>query len=89
MHCLRRSGSAFLLSELADMAVYQPLYRKRFLTAMAASSVVGAMVDSALFLWLAFGSLAFMEGQIIGKVWMVVAATILLTIHRMIPKVTP
>jgi len=36
-----------------------------------ASSAVGLVVDSILFLWLAFGSLAFLEGQIIGKAWMV------------------
>lgn len=64
------SGAAFLLSELADMAVYSPLYRRQFLLAVIASSVVGAVVDSALFLWLAFGNLQFIEGQIIGKMWM-------------------
>ena len=29
------------------------------------------MVDSAVFLHLAFGSLAFLPGQILGKLWMV------------------
>jgi len=31
---------------------------------------VGVIVDSALFLWLAFGSLEFLAGQIVGKLWM-------------------
>jgi hypothetical protein len=36
-----------------------------------ASSIVGLIVDSILFLWLAFGSLDFLSGQIVGKAWMV------------------
>jgi len=39
-----------------------------------ASSVVGLVVDSVLFLWLAFGSLEFLAGQILGKLWMVLLA---------------
>jgi uncharacterized PurR-regulated membrane protein YhhQ (DUF165 family) len=63
------SGVAFALSELADFAVYTPLARKRFYLAVAASCLAGAVVDSALFLWLAFGSLEHVEGQVIGKVY--------------------
>ncbi len=33
------------------------------------SCVAGAVVDSALFLWLAFGSLEHMQGQVLGKVY--------------------
>jgi uncharacterized PurR-regulated membrane protein YhhQ (DUF165 family) len=65
------SGLAFLLSEAADLAVYTPLARRRLLTAVVASSLVGLVVDSIVFLWLAFGSLDFLVGQIIGKAWMV------------------
>jgi hypothetical protein len=65
------SGVAFLLSEFADLAVYTPLARRRLLAAVVASSLVGLVVDSIVFLWLAFGSLAFLPGQVIGKVWMV------------------
>ena len=36
-----------------------------------ASGVVGLVVDSVVFLWLAFGSLEFLLGQIVGKAWMV------------------
>src|SRR6266446_5397415 len=36
-----------------------------------ASAVVGLVVDSVVFLWLAFGSLDFLLGQIVGKAWMV------------------
>lgn len=61
------SGAAFLLSELADMAVYTPLRERGFIRAVLASNAVGLVIDSALFLWLAFGSLAFLAGQIVGK----------------------
>jgi len=65
------SGAAFLLSELADTAIYTPLQRKKFLLAVALSSGVGLVIDSAIFLWLAFGSLQYMSGQVIGKTIMV------------------
>jgi hypothetical protein len=29
------------------------------------------VVDSIVFLWLAFGSLEFLAGQVVGKTWMV------------------
>ncbi len=65
------SGVAFLLSEFADLAVYTPLARRRLVAAVLASSFVGLVVDSIVFLWLAFGSLDFLAGQIVGKAWMV------------------
>ena len=68
------SAGAFLLSELADFAVYTPLQRRGLVVAVLASSVVGLIADSLLFLWLAFGSLEFLEGQILGKLWMVLLA---------------
>lgn len=76
------SVAAFLLSELADLAVYAPLQRKRLALAVAASGVVGAAIDSAVFLWLAFGSLDFIAGQIVGKLWMTVVAAIILMAIR-------
>ncbi|MEL6288639.1 MAG: VUT family protein [Pseudomonadota bacterium] len=68
------SGVAFLLAELADLLVYTPLQRNRLVLAVFASSIVGLVVDSVLFLQLAFGSLDFLWGQVIGKSWMVLAA---------------
>ena len=75
------SAAAFALAELADLAVYTPL-RKRLPLAVLASGAVGAVVDSVIFLWLAFGSLAFIEGQIVGKVLMSVAAVPLVLVAR-------
>lgn len=68
------SAVAFLVSEFADMAVYTPLQERGFLGAVLASNVVGAAVDSALFLWLAFGGTALFWGQVVGKLWMSVLA---------------
>jgi len=65
------SASAFLLSEFADLVVYTPLARKRMVTAVVLSSMVGLVIDSIVFLWLAFGSLEFLAGQVVGKAWMV------------------
>ena len=48
------SGVAFLLSELADAAVYEPLRAKHWVTGVWASQLVGAVVDSVLFLSIAF-----------------------------------
>ncbi len=68
------SAAAFLLSEFADFAIYTPLARKRLVAAVAASSLAGLIVDSIVFLYLAFGSLDFLAGQIVGKLWMVLLA---------------
>lgn len=68
------STVAFLLSESADLAVFTPLQRRGLVLAVAASGVVGILVDSMLFLWLAFGNLDFFWGQVIGKAWALVAA---------------
>jgi uncharacterized PurR-regulated membrane protein YhhQ (DUF165 family) len=76
------SAAAFLLSELADMAIYTPLYRRRLMLAVGLSSLIGAIVDSAVFLWLAFGSLDYIAGQVVGKLWMVAAAMLVIWLTR-------
>ncbi|MBN9064688.1 MAG: beta-carotene 15,15'-monooxygenase [Rhizobiales bacterium 65-9] len=68
------STAAFMISEFADMAVYTPLQRRGLVLAAAASSAVGLLADSVAFLWLAFGSLDFLAGQVVGKGWMVLLA---------------
>jgi uncharacterized PurR-regulated membrane protein YhhQ (DUF165 family) len=76
------SGIAFLVSELADFAVYTPLSKRTWLGAVALSNTVGLILDSVLFLWLAFGSLAFLPGQVVGKAWMTLLAVALLALGR-------
>ena len=63
------SGVAFMASELADWSVYAPLRSSGRPRALIAAAMVGSVVDSGLFLWLAFGSLEFMAGQVVGKLW--------------------
>lgn len=76
------SAIAFLGSELCDLFVYEGIRRRGWLPAVAASNVVGLVVDSLVFLWLAFGSLAFFWGQVVGKFWMTLAAIAVLGIWR-------
>ena len=76
------SGLAFLVSEAVDFAVYTPLRERYWLTAVALSNTVGLVVDSALFLSLAFGSLEFMAGQIVGKLEITVLTVAVLWIWR-------
>lgn len=68
------SAAAFLLSEGADLLVYTPLQRRRFLAAVVLSGLAGLVVDSVVFLSLAFGSLEYLPGQVIGKAWMTLLA---------------
>lgn len=76
------SATAFCFSELADFAVYTPM-RKRFpafLVVMA--GLVGSFVDSAIFLSLAFGSIDFIVGQVLGKFWMSLLAGVIIRYFR-------
>lgn len=62
------SGVAFLLSELADLAVYTPLRRRGYIRAAVASNIAGAFVDSLIFLTIAgFPVWSSIPGQMIGK----------------------
>jgi queuosine precursor transporter len=80
------SGAAFALSELADFAIYTPLQRRRLVLAVLASALAGLTVDSLVFLWLAFGSLQFLAGQIVGKLWAVlVSAPFIRLLRRIAP----
>jgi uncharacterized PurR-regulated membrane protein YhhQ (DUF165 family) len=80
------SGIAFALSELVDFAVYTPLQQRRLTAAVIASALVGLTVDSVLFLSLAFGSLEFLPGQVIGKAWAVLIA---IPLVRLLRRVAP
>jgi uncharacterized PurR-regulated membrane protein YhhQ (DUF165 family) len=79
------SVAAFLLSELADFAVYTPLRQRQLELAVLASGIVGAVIDSFVFLWLAFGSVEFVEGQILGKAWMALLSIPLIRFARKSP----
>lgn len=62
------SAVAFLLSEAADFAVYTPLRKRGYIRAALASNVVGAVVDTIVFLTIAgFPLRQAFAGQMVGK----------------------
>ena len=73
------SAAAFGVAESMDFAVYEPLRKRGLAVAVAASNAVGLLADSLIFLWLAFGSLTFLSGQLLGKAWMTLAAVAVIT----------
>jgi hypothetical protein len=73
------SAVAFGVAECADLAVYTPLRRRNWRTAVAASNAVGAIADTLLFLWIAGFPLTaeLVGGQILVKaVWCTVLALV-------------
>lgn len=69
------SGVAFLVAELADLFVYHPLRERRWTVAVVASNVVGAFVDTVVFLHLAgFPIRSALAGQMVGKALMILPA---------------
>ncbi len=81
------SACAFLFSELADWSIYTPLRERTIIGGITLAQVAGATVDSALFLWLAFGSVALFWGQFVGKTLMVLPAVLLVSAYRLAPRV--
>lgn len=63
------AGAAFLISETADLVVYAPLRQQWPASAVLVSGVVGAAVDSFVFLGLAYADMTYLQGQTIGKIW--------------------
>ena len=63
------SAVAFLSAEFFDLAIYTPLRKKGKHIAVAASGFVGSIVDSSLFVYLAFGSLDLSAGNVLGKMY--------------------
>ena len=79
------SAAAFLFSESADFAIYTPLARKGWTVAATCGAIVGAAVDSAIFLQLAFHDLTFWRGQFVGKMEMALVA---ITVWAMVERLT-
>ena len=58
---------AFTFSEVLDAVVYARVRHRTRLGAAAVSNAVGLVVDTAVFVPLAFGDVAVVPGQIVGK----------------------
>ena len=67
-HFAAASGLSFLCSEMLDFAVFVRVRRRLELVGAAlAGDVASDVLDSVVFLWLAFGSLELLGGQLVGK----------------------
>ncbi|WP_063728934.1 VUT family protein [Streptomyces sp. RTd22] len=75
------SAVAFGISEAADMAVFSRL-SPRWVRAVLVGGVVGILLDSLLFLSIAFGSLSFLGGQLIGKLYGVLLGSLVVALWR-------
>lgn len=82
------SGAAFLIAELADMAVYTPLRKRGWARAVFASNVVGSTVDTLVFLFLAGFPVTVLavSGQMAGKLlWAtLVPVLVVLVVRRVV-----
>lgn len=76
------SGVAFFVSEVVDFGVFSATERFGEVPAVLASNAASIVVDSALFLAIAFGSLQFVEGQVVGKAWGTLAGLVILLALR-------
>lgn len=77
------SGVAFLVSEVADLAVYEPLRRRGWVRAAIASNFVGSVVDTVLFLAIAgFPIWSSVPGQLVAKMTVTAVAVGLVLIYR-------
>lgn len=78
------SASAFALSEAAGLVVLAALGRWLVL-AIVTAQLVAAVTDSLVFLWLAFGSVAFWQGQTVGKLSVLALAFPVVYAARRVP----
>lgn len=77
------SAAAFLLAELADLAVYTPLRKRGYIRAAVTSNVVGSLVDTVVFLAIAgFAILPALPGQMIAKLTVTAVVVVLIAAIR-------
>jgi len=75
---------AFSVSETVEAAVFTPIRNRSLALGVALSGTVGLAIDSALFLWLAFGAESFFWGQFCGKFEMVALGSLLTAARRLL-----
>ncbi len=76
------SACAFVVAEFVDLLIYTALRGRGFFVASLTSSIAGLLLDSLIFVWVAFGSADLLLGQSLGKAWMVLAVTPILYLIR-------
>jgi hypothetical protein len=72
------SAVAFTIAEMADLAVYAPLRARGRPMAVLASGVVGSVLDSVIFVWLAFGAINLAPGTALAKLYASAAVALIL-----------
>jgi uncharacterized PurR-regulated membrane protein YhhQ (DUF165 family) len=83
------SAIAFACGELADFVVYTKLRKKTLVGAVVSSGIIGGIIDSFLFLQIAFGSTMYWQGQVIGKTQMALLGGLLIWIANDLSKRMP
>lgn len=78
------SAAAFAVSELIDFGLFTCI-APRWARAVLVGGLVGAVVDSVIFLQIAFGSLEFLPGQVLGKAYGITLAAVLIAARRRRP----
>lgn len=78
-YCLCAGGfsaapPSLVFASVADLSVYLQIPRCGLVLTVVASSLVGLVIDTLIFLQLAFGGTELMWDQVVGKGWMVLAA---------------
>lgn len=73
---------AFTVSETVEALVFTPIRKRNLALGVGLSGTVGLVLDSYIFLTLAFGSLAFFWGQFWGKFEMVLVGVALTALRR-------
>lgn len=77
------SAVAFGVSEVADLAVYTPLRKRGYVRAAIASNIVGAFIDTVLFLWIAGFPIAdAIAGQMVGKLAVTLVVVLVVAGYR-------
>lgn len=76
------SAAAFILSELLDFAIYSRLRRRAMAAAVLLSGAAGAVLDSVVFSYLAFGEVKWALGLIVAKIYASAVLALWLAVRR-------
>lgn len=68
------SGTAFIIGELADWLIFTPLRARHLVAGYLIGNTWGLLVDTWIFLYLAFSSIDHWQGTALGKFWLTAAA---------------
>lgn len=78
------SVAAFALAESVDFLIYTPLRERGYIRAALASNIVGAVVDTFIFLWVAGFPITHegVSGQLVGKLTLTAAVIVAVATYR-------